>query len=155
MRRAGGTPSLLDDWWDRGGSRRWVAESQLFPRDRPCPTHPTRTPRGRSARPARRALRHRRRRAGRYRIIAAPVRGGTGEVYRADHSNLGHSVALKFLLAELARDHERLPGSTPRCGPPAGLSVELLNTRRGTGIALLQSPKNSPSTCPVNRWLRS
>ena len=48
------------------------------------------------------------RRAGRYRIIAAPVRGGTGEVCRADDLNLGHSVALEFLLAELARDHERL-----------------------------------------------
>jgi hypothetical protein len=48
------------------------------------------------------------RRAGRHRIIAAPVRGGTGEVYRADDLNLGHSVALELLLAELARDHERL-----------------------------------------------
>jgi serine/threonine protein kinase len=46
--------------------------------------------------------------AGRYRIIAALVRGGTGEVYRADDLTLGHSVALKFLLAELARNPEWL-----------------------------------------------
>jgi serine/threonine-protein kinase len=46
--------------------------------------------------------------AGRYRIIAAPGRGGMGEVYRADGLTLGQSVALKFLPAEPARDTERL-----------------------------------------------
>ena len=54
------------------------------------------------------------RRAGRYRIIAAPVRGGTGEVYRADDLNLGHSVALKFLLAELRGTASACP--VPRRG---------------------------------------
>ena len=33
--KGGGTPSLHDDWWDRGSSRRWVAESQFFPQRLP------------------------------------------------------------------------------------------------------------------------
>jgi hypothetical protein len=53
MRRAGGTPSLRDDGWDGGGSRRWLAASQPFPPGLPLfdpdatgDDHPT------SARPA-------------------------------------------------------------------------------------------------------
>ena len=111
---AGGTTSPHDDGWDTGGSRRWGAGSQLFsPGSRPCPTHPTRTPRGpthpaRPPLPAGERFATGARLAGRYRIIAALGRGGMGEVYRADDLTLGQSVALKFLLAELARDPERL-----------------------------------------------
>jgi serine/threonine-protein kinase len=57
---------------------------------------------------------------GGYRIIAALVRGGTGEVYRADDLTLAHSVALKFLPAELARDPEQ----------PARFHAEVRTTRQ-------------------------
>ena len=97
--------------------------------------------------------------AGRYRIIAALDRGGMGEVYRADDLTLGHSVALKFLLAELARDPERLARFHAEVRTARLVSQVVSRNdgtlRRGTGVVLLQSPKNSPSTCPGNRWLRS
>ena len=69
--------------------------------------------------------------AGRYRIIAALVRGGTGEVYRADDLTLGHSVAPKSLLAEPARDPEwlaRLRRGADRPADLPGGASELLNT---------------------------
>ncbi len=44
----------------------------------------------------------------RYRIVALIVRGGMGEVYRADDLELGQSVALKFLPELIASDPEAL-----------------------------------------------
>jgi serine/threonine-protein kinase len=43
---------------------------------------------------------------GRYRIVAKLAAGGMGEVYRAEHVELGKSMALKVMLPELSRDPE-------------------------------------------------
>jgi serine/threonine-protein kinase len=43
---------------------------------------------------------------GRYKIIGKLAAGGMGEVYRAEHSELGKPMALKVMLPELSRDQE-------------------------------------------------
>jgi serine/threonine-protein kinase len=43
---------------------------------------------------------------GRYKIIGKLAAGGMGEVYRAEHSELGKAMALKVMLPELSRDQE-------------------------------------------------
>ena len=46
--------------------------------------------------------------ANRYRIVSLVGKGGMGEVYRADDLKLGHTVALKFLPKDFAKDPQRL-----------------------------------------------
>lgn len=43
---------------------------------------------------------------GRYHVVAKLAAGGMGEVYRAEHVELGKSMALKVMLPELSRDPE-------------------------------------------------
>ena len=79
-----------------------------------------------------------------YRIVEKIGAGGMGEVYRAEDSRLGRSVAIKVLPAEVSQDPERLGRFQREAQLLAALShanigaiygLEDVGERHGVGMA--------------------
>ena len=91
--------------------------------------------------------------AGRYRIVAPLGAGGAGEVYRAEDTKLGQTVALKFISSRVAHEKALLERiiSEVRIGRQVSHPVCTASTTWQTS-AISTSSRWSTST--VRTWRR-